>query len=567
MLVARYFGVSQGFEGAVPFDRGGGSATLRAEPVGIMKILVCDPISPKGIELMRQRAEFRVEVLPKRLSEAELIPVAADATALVVRSETKVTRAVIEAAPKLRVVGRAGVGVDNVDVEAATQRGVVVMNTPGGNTGSTAELSFAMLLNLARKVPQAHMSMLAGKWDRKQFQGVELAGKTLGVLGLGRIGSEVAKRAQAFGMRVIGYDPFLPDGRARALGVELATDLDHLYQAADFITVHMPVTELTRGMFNAQAFAKMKPGVRLVNCARGEIIVEADLLAALDNGTVAAAALDVFAQEPLPADHPFRKHPGLLLTPHLGASTVEAQDKCGIEVAEVIISYLLTGEVRNAVNLPFLDAKTYELVKPYMTLGEKLGRLLGQLATATVDRLHITYGGKAQELPNIDPVTRAILVGFLSRAAVKDLNPINCRSIAATLGLTVEEKRSNEPVTFNEWLHVQAFNGSEKVISAGGTFFGSPHNPRIVRLFSTPVEIPISGIVLLLRNKDRPGMVGHIGTLMGRHGVNIASMSLHRDEAGGHALTVLNLDSRPPDSVLTELEQDPDIDNVRVVEL
>ncbi len=532
-----------------------------------MKILVCDPISPKGVALLQQRAEFQVVVLPKRLSEAELLPVVAEATAMLVRSETKVTRKVIEAAPKLRVVGRAGVGVDNVDVEAATQHGVVVMNTPGGNTISTAELSFAMILALARKVPQACSSMAGGKWDRKLFSGVELAGKTLGVLGMGRIGSEVAKRALAFSMKVVGYDPFLTEARAKAMGIALAADLDDVYQTADFITVHMPVTELTRGMLNAAAFSKMKPGVRIVNCARGEIVVENDLIAALDAGKVAAAALDVFAEEPLPAEHPFRKHPGITLTPHLGASTAEAQEKCGIEVAEVLTSYLLTGEVRNAVNLPFLDAKTYAQVKPYMTLGEKLGKLLAQLAPTQVDRLHITYGGKAQELPNIDPVTRAILLGFLSRAAVKDLNNINVRGIAATLGLTVEEKRSNEPVTFNEWLHVQAFNGAEKVISAGGTFFGSPNNPRIVRLFSTPVEISISGTLLLLTNKDRPGMIGHIGSLMGRHSVNIASMSLHRDEAGGHALTVLNLDSAPPQGVLDELQRDPDIRDVHVVEL
>jgi len=532
-----------------------------------MKILVCDPVSPKGIALLQARPEFQVVVLPKRLAEAELLPVVTDATAMVVRSETKVTSAVIEAAAQLRVVGRAGVGVDNVDVEAATQRGVVVMNTPGGNTVSTAELSFAMILALARKLPQAHASMVQGKWDRKQFQGAELAGKTLGVLGTGRIGSEVARRALSFGMKVIGYDPFLTEARARDLGIELAADLDEVYRDADFITVHLPVTELTRGMLNAAAFAKMKPGVRIVNCARGEIVSENDLLAALDSGKVAAAALDVYATEPLPADHPLRKHPAITLTPHLGASTHEAQEKCGIEVAEVLTAYLLTGEVRNAVNLPYLDAKTYEEVKPYLTLGEKLGRLLAQLAPPRVDRLHVTYGGKAQELPNIDPVTRAILQGFLSRAAVKDLNHVNVRSIASTLGITVEEKRSSEPVTFNEWLHVQAFNGSEKVISAGGTFFGSPNNPRIVRLYSTPVEIPISGILLLLTNKDRPGIVGYLGTLLSRHQVNIANMSLNRDVAGGHALTVLSLDSEPPAPVLAELEKDPDIRNVRVVTL
>jgi D-3-phosphoglycerate dehydrogenase len=529
-----------------------------------MKILVCDPVSPKGISLLQQRPEFQVVVLPKRLPENELLPLVTDASALVVRSETKVTKGVIEAARNLRVVGRAGVGVDNVDVDAATQRGVVVMNTPGGNTISTAELTFAMILSLARKVPQAHASMTAGKWDRKQFQGAELAGKTLGVLGLGRIGSEVARRALAFGMRVLAYDPFLTETRARELGIELQV-LDGVYRDADFITVHMPVTDQTRGMLNAEAFARMKPKVCIVNCARGEIVAEKDLLAALDSGKVAGAALDVYADEPLPAEHPFRKHPAITLTPHLGASTAEAQEKCGIEVAEVITAYLLTGEVRNAVNLPYLDARTYEQVRPYLTLGEKLGKLLAQIAPANVERLYVTYGGKARELPNIDPITRAVLMGFLSRASVKDLNNVNVRSIASTLGLTVEEKRSSEPVTFNEWLHVQVFRGSEKVASAGGTFFGSPENPRIVRVFSQPTEIVPSGVVLLLKNKDRPGIVGYLGGLMGRHNLNIASMSLSRDTAGGQALTVLNLDSVPPPHVLEEIQKDPDISNVKVV--
>jgi D-3-phosphoglycerate dehydrogenase / 2-oxoglutarate reductase len=320
-------------------------------------------------------------------------------------------------------------------------------------------------------------------------------------------------------------------------------------------------------MLNAAAFAKMKPKVCIVNCARGEIIVENDLIAALDSGKVAAAALDVFATEPLPAEHPFRKHANITLTPHLGASTGEAQEKCGIEVAEVVAGYLLTGEVRNAVNLPYLDAKTYDQVKPYLVLGEKLGKLLAQLAPAQVDRLHITYGGKARELPNIDPITRAILQGFLTRASVKDLNNVNVRSVASTLGLTVEEKRSNEPVTFNEWLHVQASNGGVKVLSAGGTFFGSPDNPRIVRVYSQPTEIVPFGVVMLLNNKDRPGIVGYLGTLLAKHKVNIASMSLSRDTVGGFALTALNLDSVPPNEVLDEIRKDPDISNVAVVKL
>jgi D-3-phosphoglycerate dehydrogenase len=532
-----------------------------------MKIVVCDPISPKGIALLQQRPEFEVVVLPKRLSEPELLPVVADAVALLVRSETKVTRKVIESAPKLRVVGRAGVGVDNVDVEAATQHGVVVMNTPGGNTVTTAELSFAMLLALARKVPQAYTSMTAGKWDRKLFQGMELLGKTLGILGMGRIGSEVAKRALVFGMRVIAYDPYLTAERARTLGVEFADSVDDVDRVADFITVHMPVTPETKHMLNAAAFTKMKPGVRLVNCARGEIISENDLLAALESGKVAGAALDFFAVEPLPADHPYRKQPNVILTPHLGASTQEAQEKCGIEVAEVVTAYLLTGEVRNAVNLPYLDAKTYEQVKPYLPLGEALGKLLAQLSPATADRIYVTYGGHARELPNTDPVTRAVLQGFLASSAIKDVNNVNVRAAAASIGITVEEKKSDEPVTFNEWLHVQVFGNGQKLISAGGTFFGSPNNPRIVRLYSTPVEIPTSGTLLLLNNKDRPGIVGYLGTLLGKHKVNIANMSLTRDTAGGLALTVLNLDSAPPAAMLEELQKDTDISNVKVVKL
>jgi D-3-phosphoglycerate dehydrogenase len=532
-----------------------------------MKIIICDPVSPKGIALLQSRPEFEVVVLPKRLPEAELLAIVADATALVVRSETKVTKNVIEAAKQLRVVGRAGVGVDNVDIEAATQHGVVVMNTPGGNTVTTAELTFTMLLSLARKVPQAHATMVAGKWDRKLFQGVELQGKTLGVLGMGRIGTEVAKRAIAFGMTVVAYDPYLTEDRAKAIGAEFAADLDAVYRVADFITVHMPVTRETKEMLNATAFAKMKPGVKIVNCARGEIIAEADLIAALESNKVAGAALDVFAVEPLPADHPYRKQPNLILTPHLGASTEEAQEKCGIEVAEVIAGYLLTGEVRNGVNLPYLDAKTYELVKPYLPLGEALGKLLAQLATATADRLYITYGGSARQLPNTDPVTRAILQGFMSTSKLKDINNVNVRSVAQSIGITVEEKKSDEPVTFNEWVHVQAFSGGKKLISAGGTFFGSPSNPRIVRLFSQSVEIPVTGTLLLLNNSDKPGIVGHLGTLLGKHKVNIASMSLGRDICGGLALTVLSLDSVPPQAMLEELKKDTDISNVKVVTL
>jgi D-3-phosphoglycerate dehydrogenase / 2-oxoglutarate reductase len=530
-----------------------------------MHIVVCDPVSPKGVALLEQRPEFRVSVLPKRLPEAELIPVVRDAVALVVRSETKVSRAVIEAASALRVVGRAGVGVDNVDVEAATQRGVVVMNTPGGNTISTAELTFSMLMALARNIPQAHLSMKAGRWDRKQFQGVELHRKTLGILGMGRIGSEVARRAIAFGMRVLAYDPYITLSRAKALQVELVENLDELYAQADFLTVHMPMSEETRGMVNALAFAKMKRGVRILNCARGGIVNEADLRQAILDGQVAGAALDVYQTEPPSADFALRELPQVILTPHLGASTEEAQENVGIEVAEAISDFLLTGAVRNAVNLPNLDAATYALVRPYLNLGEKLGRLVAQLAPKRNERLVLTYGGKATSVPG-DPITRSVLKGFLSAAGNLDVNTVNVRSLAAARGLLVEEIKSNEETDFNEWLQLAVYSDGQ-ITSAGGTFFGAHNHPRIVRLNGVPVEVSPSGVLFVMTNKDRPGIVGYLGTLMGRHNINIANMTLCRDNKGGQALTVLNLDTLPPQELLAELQQDPDISNVHLVQL
>ncbi len=529
-----------------------------------MNVMICDPISPKGIALFQQRPEFKVTVLKQRLPEAELIPLVADMEALVVRSETKVTRKVIEAAPKLRVVGRAGVGVDNVDVEAATQRGIVVMNTPAGNTISTAELTFSMLMALARKIPQAHASMKAGEWNRKAFSGVELYNKTLGILGMGRIGSEVARRAIAFGMRILAYDPYLTLSRANAMQVELV-ELDALLAQADFITVHMPMSDETRGMINTAAFAKMKTGVRILNCARGGIIREADLADAVKSGKVAGAALDVDEVEPPPKDFALRDLPQVVMTPHLGASTDEAQENVGIEVAEVITDFLLNGIVRNAVNLPNLDAKTYALVKPYLGLGEKLGRLAAQLAPKRNDRLVITYGGKAADVPG-DPITRYVLKGFLESAGGKDVNQVNVRSLADGLGLRVEEIKSNEATDFSEWLHLSVFSGDQKV-SVGGTLYGSKQQPRIVRVNSQPVEIVPEGVLVFFTNRDRPGIVGQLGTLLGRHQVNIAHMSLSRDIAGGRALTVLSVDSEPPAAVIAELQKDPDIGDVRVVKL
>lgn len=529
-----------------------------------MKIVVCDPVSPKGVALLQARPEFEVVVLPRKHTEEELIPLVRDAVGVVVRSETKITKRVIESAAKLRVVGRAGVGVDNIDVEAATARGVVVMNAPGGNTISTAELAFSLMLALARKIPQAHASMKAGEWNRKAFHGVELYGKTLGILGLGRIGGEVAKRAMAFGMTVIAYDPYVTLARANALQVELV-ELDELFARADFITVHMPLSNETRNMINADSIAKMKPGVRIINCARGGIVNERDLAEAIKSGRVAGAALDVYEVEPPPADFELRQLPQVIMTPHLGASTEEAQENVGVEVAQAIIDYLLHGVIKNAVNMPSLDAKTYAQVKPYMGLGEKLGRLVAQIAAKRNDRLVITYGGKATEVPG-DPVLRSVLKGFLHEIEGQDVNLVNVRSVAKALGLVVEEIKSGEELDYTDWLQVTACSGETRA-SCMGTFYGPRCQARIVRINDKPVEIVPEGVLLLLTNKDRPGIVGIIGSIMGKHGVNIASMSLTRDIAGGRALTVLNLDSVPPAEAIKEIQQHPDISDVRIANL
>ena len=528
-----------------------------------MKVLVCDPISQSGIDFLKQQDGLDVIVLDRRHSEAELLPLVSDVSAMAVRSETKVTQAVIEAAPDLKIVGRAGVGVDNIDIEAATQNGVIVMNTPGGNTIATCELTFSMMMALARNIPQAHASMAAGDWNRKAFKGVELYGKTLAVLGMGRIGGEVARRAVAFGMRVLAFDPYVTPSRAKALQVELSS-LDDIYAAADFITVHMPLTDETRGMLSKETFAKMKPSVRLLNCARGGIVSEVDLIEALHAGQISGAALDVYETEPLAADSPLRQCPNLILTPHLGASTAEAQDNVGIEVAQGIADYLLRGSLMNSINMPSLDAQTSAKVQPYLRLGERMGLLLSRLGQAGTERLVITYGGLATDLPG-DPIARSIIKGFLGAAMGEEVNLVNVRAMAKERGLVIEEIKSSEQVDFKEWLHVRAWASDEKV-SVGGSFFGLAQHPRIVRLNSQPVEIVPEGILFMMTNKDRPGIVGHLGSVLGKHGVNIANMSLGRDREGGQALTALNIDSVPSADCLAELEADPDISHIRIVQ-
>jgi D-3-phosphoglycerate dehydrogenase len=530
----------------------------------VPKVLVADPVSQRGVEELSSGGALEV-VVKTGLPEAEIIKIIPEFSALVVRSQTKVTAAVLEAATNLKVVGRAGVGVDNVDVDAATKRGVIVMNTPGGNTVSTAEHAFSLLVSIARSIPQADASVKAGKWDRKKYEGVELYDKTLGILGMGRIGSEIARRAIAFGMRVVAYDPYLSVSKARSLQVELIEHIDELLPRCDFLTMHMPLTEETRHMIDARRLGLCKKGVRIVNCARGGLIDEAALGEALKSKQVAAAALDVFEVEPPPADFPLRSLENIVFTPHLGASTAEAQENVGIEIAQAIRAALLEGEIRNAVNMPSIDAKTFAVVKPYLTLGDKLGRFAAQLAPNRNDRVVITYGGKAVELPT-DAITRAILTGFLKHAGGEEVNSVNVRTMASTLGLLVEETKSSEQTDFNEWLHVAVWSGDSK-ISLGGTFFGAKNEPRIVRVNSRPVEVTPNGVVLLLENHDVPGIVGKVGTILGQHAVNIASMSLSRNEAGGTALTLLNLDSAPGADVLASLLADPAIASAKVIQL
>ncbi|HEX4638491.1 MAG TPA: phosphoglycerate dehydrogenase [Chthoniobacterales bacterium] len=526
------------------------------------KVLVADAISNRGIDELTRDGALEVSKQLK-LTPEKLIEIIPDFAALIVRSETKVTRPVLEVAKNLRVVGRAGVGVDNVDVETATRRGIVVLNAPGGNTVSTTEHAFSLLLCVARKIPQADASLRGKKWSRKDFEGVELYNKTLGVVGMGRIGSELSRRAIAFGMRVVAYDPYLSAARARSLQVELVEELDDLLAAADFISFHTPLTNETRHLLNAERIAKTKRGVRMINCARGGLIDETALAKALQDRHVAAAALDVFEIEPLPEDSPLRDAPNLVLTPHLGASTAEAQESVGIEIAQSIRAALLEGTIRNAVNMPNLDAKTLSIIGPHMRFGEKLGRFLSQVAPRRVDALKINYSGKVNEL-DTGPITRAVLKGFLQNAGGADINEVNAPQFAESLGLKVTETRLSALGDYSDLLELSA-EAEGKTLSVGGAFFGA--TPRIVSVNSRPVEARPTGVILVLENTDRPGIVGRLGTLLGENGVNIATMSLSRNQAGGTALTVLNLDNAPNEQLLNEIRASGDIHSAQVIQL
>ena len=526
------------------------------------KILVADSISKRGLEELAR--DDSVDVVVKTgQSEAQLKELIPDFNAIIVRSETKVTAPVIEAGKSLRVIGRAGVGVDNIDVDAATRRGVVVLNAPGGNTVSTAEHAFSLLLCVARKIPQADASVRSGSWSRTHFQGVELYDKTLGVIGMGRIGGELSRRAIAFGMRVLAYDPYLSAARARSLQVQLVDELEDLLAGSDFISLHTPLTAETKHLLDAARLGKTRRGVRIINCARGGLIDENALAAALEEGQVAVAALDVFESEPLPTGSALRKQPNLVLTPHLGASTAEAQESVGIEIAQSVRSALLEGTIRNAVNMPNLDANTLAVVGPHLRFGEKLGRFLSQIAPRRVESLNINYSGKVNEV-DTTTITRAVLKGFLQLAGGMEINEVNAPAFAESLGLKVTETRLSAAGDYTDLLELSAAAEGKRV-SVAGAFFGA--TPRIVSINSRPVEARPHGVVLVLENSDRPGMVGRIGTLLGDHGVNIATMSLSRNQAGGTALTVLNLDTPLAEDVLAAIKASEDILSAQVIQL
>ena len=516
-----------------------------------MKVLVADKISTKGVAWLRAQPGLEV-IEAYGSSPAKLLELVKDVHAIAVRSETRITAEVMAAAPLLKVVGRAGVGVDNVDVDAATERGVIVMNTPSGNTIATAELTFTHLLCGARPVPQAAASMRDGKWDRKTFSGIELFRKTLGIIGLGRIGSEVARRAQAFGMRVVAFDPYLAPSRAKGMQID-SVSLDELLAQSDYITVHMPLTDDTRYMVDEAALAKCRRGVRIFNCARGGIIKETALIAALKTGQLAAAGLDVYEDEPLAAASELRSLPNVTLTPHLGASTAEAQDAVGVEVAEQIADVLNGGVIRNAVNMPTLDAATLKVLKPYLDLGAKLGTLLQQISPEQIGMLRISYWGKIVEL-DANAITRGILRGWLRRISGDSVNFVNAPFLLEQLGVRCEVVKSTGESDYNELIQVEAIGEDGIARNVAGTLIGKASSPRVVSINGRGVEVAATGKLLIIENSDEPGMIGYVGTLLGGDGVNIANMSLSRQEAGQTALMVINLDSEPSETARRELK-------------
>ncbi len=524
-----------------------------------MRILVTDGLSPRGVEVLRQTEKFEVDVRD-RLGTDELLACIDNYDGLIVRSATKVTAPVLQATRRLKVVGRAGVGVDNVDVEAATARGVLVMNAPSGNTLTTAEHTFSLLLALTKNVPQATASMKGGRWEKKAFVSVEVAGKTLGVIGLGRIGGEVARRGKGFAMRVIAYDPFISEEAAAALGVELV-ELPDLFRRADFITIHTPLTPETHHLIDGKAIAQMRTGVRIVNCARGGIIDETALYEALKSRKVAGAALDVFEQEPI-TNSPLFELPNFICTPHLGASSEEAQENVAVEIAQQIVDYLQKGIIRNAVNAPSMDPELYKVLQPYLTLSEKLGRLASQLAEGRMHEVRIDYRG---EIAGYDPapLTAAVVKGALDPFMEDAVNYVNALALAKGRSIRVIESKVLEEADYTSLITV-AVRSDRGTSEVAGTLF-SHREPRVVRIDEFRLEAIPEGYLLIFSNLDVPGVIGTIGTLLGKHQVNIAGMSLGRERPGGRAVSVVNVDTPIPAHVLEEIRRLPNIVFVKLV--
>ena len=525
------------------------------------RVLVSDPISEKGVEALASSPDISVDV-NTGLAPDELLKIIGNYHGLVVRSQTKVTPEVFAAATNLKAIGRAGVGVDNIDRQAATDHGVVVMNTPSGNTISTAEHAFTLMLSLARNIPQAHATMIAGKWDRKSFEGCEIHGKRLAILGMGRIGTEFAKRAQAFGMTVAAYDPFLTAARAQALKVDLAETAEQALTGADVVTLHIPLNDDTKHILNASRLALMNKGALVINCARGGLVDEVAAKAALDSGHLAGIALDVYEVEPPPADFPLFSAKKCVFTPHLGASTAEAQENVGIEVAHQVRDFLVTGEIRNAVNMPNLDAKTIAEVGKYMELATALGKLAAKLGPGQADAIRVSFAGPVAEL-DTELITRSVITGYLSSARNESqVNLINAPAVAKSLGLVVQKSSVAISTPYTELIEVDVIKGSEEIVVAG-TFLGS--QPRIVHIAGHNVETNVSGQFLFVENDDRPGMVGTVGMALGAASVNIANMSLSRTSDRSRAVTVIEVDTEPPATLLEALRATPGILRVLVM--
>jgi D-3-phosphoglycerate dehydrogenase len=531
-----------------------------------MKVIVADKISERGVKLLKEQAGWNVVLTTKETIHAEL----ADADALIVRSATKVTPELMDKAPRLRVVGRAGVGVDNIDLDEATRRGVLVMSTPGGNAVSVAEHTFALLLALARQVPRLDKAMHEGKWEKGSAAGTEVRGKTLGLIGLGRIGSEVAVRAEAFDMKVLGYDPYISEAAARELQVELVP-LERLLAESDFVSLHTAVSPATQNLINATTLAQMKTGARLVNAARGELIDEAALAEALKSGKLAGAALDVFVEEP-PKTQTLVGLPNVIATPHVAGSTAEAQEEVGTQVAVQVRDYLAEGIIRNAVNLPALSADQYRRGRPYLALAERLGSLVAQAAASRPARIRIRYAGEVADV-GTNLLRSAVLAGLLNAVLDEKVNVVNAPQVAAARGLTVHEETRRREHGFPNTLEVAALSetggaSAAAEFSAEGTvlFDGTP---RVLQIGGIPVEAQLEGTILYLRNRDEPGVIGQVGSTLGKLGVNIATFALGRREEsrGAEAVSLVRLDGEVSASILEPIRAIPAITEAKLVRL